>query len=312
MRATSLPSAARVDKAPPPGGASDLRMQLRTYLTLLVLLLGGACAAPERDVPRNRTAAPARRIVTLAPNLTEIVAAIGAESRLAGTDDYSNVPESVKRLPKVGGVTPSLEAIVALRPDVVVAPASTTAPALERALDRLGTPMIRVRTDRMNDVSAAMLHLGKALGMEAGAQAAARTLDDAIARARRERGPKQRLLIVVWPDPLYVAARETFADDLLRLCGAENAVPPGVRGWPQYSLEAVVAADPDALILFGRAASGESPLDHVRRDPRWARLRAVRTGSVFVVDEDKFSRPGPRLPEAAGELNALLDGMEAR
>ncbi|MHB0970251.1 MAG: ABC transporter substrate-binding protein [Thermoanaerobaculia bacterium] len=287
-------------------------MQLRTCLTLLALLLCGACAAPERAATQNRTAAPAQRIVTLAPNLTEIVAAIGAVSRLVGTDDYSNVPESVNRLPKVGGVTPSLEAIVALRPDVVVAPASTAAPALERALDGLGTPMIRVRTERMSDVSVAMLDLGRVLGVEASAHAAARRLDDAIERARRERGPKRRLLIVVWPDPLYVAARETFADDLLQLCGAENAVPPGVRGWPQYSLEAVVAADPDALILFGREASGESPLDYVRRDPRWARLRAVRTGSVFVVDEDRFSRPGPRLPEAAGELNALLDGMEAR
>jgi iron complex transport system substrate-binding protein len=172
--------------------------------------------------------------------------------------------------------------------------------------------MIRVRTERMNDVAAAMLDLGKALGVEANAHAAARKLEESIAQARRERSPERRLLIVVWPDPLYVAARETFADDLLQLCGAENAVPPPVRGWPQYSLEAVVAADPDALILFGRDAPDESPLDYIRRDPRWASLRAVRDGSVFVVDEDKFSRPGPRLPEAAEELNALLDGMGAR
>lgn len=285
-------------------------MRLRTLAPLLVLLLSIACSAPKTGPKQD--AGTARRVVTLAPNLTEIVAAIGAESRLVGTDDFSNVPPSVRRLPKVGGVTPSLEAIVALRPDLVIAPASTTAPALGRALAGLDVAMIRVRTERLDDVSVAMADLGRALGMEAGGREAAAALDAAIGRARRERSPKRRLLIVVWPDPLYVAARETFADDLLRLCGAENAVPPAVRGWPQYSLEAVVAADPDAVILFGRGAAGESPRDFVRRDSRWARLRAVRGGSVFVVDEDRFSRPGPRLPEAAAELNALLDRMEGR
>jgi ABC-type Fe3+-hydroxamate transport system substrate-binding protein len=279
-------------------------------LPLLVLVLSIACAAPETEPKQD--AGRAGRVVTLAPNLTEIVAAVGAESRLVGTDDFSNFPPSVRRLPKVGGVTPSLEAIVALRPDLVIAPASTTAPALDRALAGLDVAMIRVRTERLDDVAVAMADLGRRLGAEAGGREAAKTLNAAIAHARRERSPKRRLLVVVWPDPLYVAARETFADDLLALCGAENAVPPAVRGWPQYSLEAVVAADPDAVILFGRGAAGASPRDFVRRDPRWARLRAVRDGSVFVVDEDRFSRPGPRLPEAAAELNALLDQMEGR
>lgn len=282
------------------------RMQLCRPVAAALLLLA-ACSGPDSAPPPGKNAQPARRLVTLAPNLTEIVVAIGAGDRLVGTDDFSNYPPPVAGLRKVGGLTPSIEAIVALEPDLVVAAESANAPALQRSLENVGIPLMSVRADRLDDVPAAMKRLGTALGVEAAASRAAGALRDGVESQRRVRSVKPRVLVVVWPDPLYVAGRNTYADDLLLVAGAENAVAPDVSGWPQYSLEAVVASNPDVIVLFGRKGEGERAIEALRRDPRWAQLGAVRDGMTFVVDEDRFSRPGPRLAEAAAELNAILD-----
>ena len=131
---------------------------------------------------------------------------------------------------------------------------------------------------------------------------AVRELTAAIAAQRRTRANAPRVLFAVWTDPLYVAGRDTFTDDLLRLTGAQNAVQ--VAGWPQYSLESLVAAPPD-LILYPRGAVTPQQIEALlARVPEHA-----RRGSC-AVDEDIFQRPGPRVVEAAKALNAILDAWE--
>src|SRR5438105_1419419 len=177
------------------------------------------------------------RVVSLAPNVTEIVYAIGSGTKLVGTDDFSDFPEAAMRLPKVGGVEPNVEKIAALRPDLVIANASNVHPNLQRALAAVPIPLMIVRTERLADVSAAMAQVDGRLDGDPRRTIAA--FERRIEQQRRHRVRPPRVLFVVWTNPLYVAGRRTFIDDLLELTGSTNAAE--VTGWPQYSLESFIA-----------------------------------------------------------------------
>ena len=130
---------------------------------------------------------------------------------------------------------------------------------------------------------------------------AMRAFDAEVAAQRRTRANAPRVMFAVWTDPLYVGGRDTFTDDVLRLAGARNAVE--VAGWPQYSLESLVASPPD-IILYPRGAVTPQQVEALRK--RVPELKA----EIVAVDEDIFQRPGPRVPLAAQRLNAILDGYE--
>ena len=271
----------------------------RRFLRFLVpcsAFLVFACAQAERSAPH----AP-RRIVCLAPNVTEIVFALGAGDRVVGTDDYSDQPARARSLPKVGGLPPDVEKIVALKPDLVIAIAAGLHPNVARAMAAVRVPLLVVRSERLADVAVSMRRIGEALGVAP--DAAIARLQRALDAEHRTRAPSPRVMLAVWTDPLYVAGRQTFADDLFVLDGATNAV--AVNGWPQYSLESFVAAPPDILLVPDRSVS--------RAQVTALRARAhVRTTMVVFVDEALFTRPGPRMGKAALELNAILDMWKRR
>lgn len=247
-----------------------------------------------RPVAMPRTVA---RIVTLAPNVTEIAYAIGAGGKIAGTDDASDYPPAARSLPKVGAMQPSIEKIVALQPDLVLASTEGNPPSLAASLDAAGIPLFVVRTDRLAEIPGAMRRLGTVLGAQE-AEPAVRKLEREVAAQRRARRNAPRVMFVVWTDPLYVAGRATFTDDLFELTGARNAV--ALNGWPQYSLESLLASPPD-LLLYPRGAVTPGQMDALLN-----RLPGLRS-RVVAVDEDIFQRPGPRMAEAAAALNTILD-----
>ncbi len=241
------------------------------------------------------------RVITLSPNLTEMLFAVGAGEKIVATDDYSNYPAPARSLPKVGGMQPNIERIAALHPDLVLAGTEGNHPNLAPALAAAGIPLYVVRTDRLPEIARAMQRLGELLGGPR-TNDAVRELNAAIERERRTRTPSPRVLFAVWTDPLYVGGRETFTDDLLRLTGAQNAVQ--VSGWPNYSLESLLAAPPD-LILYSQGAVTPEHIAALR-----ARVPEV-TAEIIGVDEDVFQRPGPRVAEAARQLNGILDRWNA-
>jgi iron complex transport system substrate-binding protein len=154
-----------------------------------------------------------------------------------------------------------------------------------------------VRTDRLAEIPGAMRRIGDMLRGER-TDEAVREVESAIQLQRRQRAKKLRVLFVVWTDPLYVAGAETFTADLFELTGADNAVP--VKGWPQYSLESLVASPPD-ILLYPRGAVTPQQVEALL-----ARAPGLQT-RVIAVDEDIFQRPGPRVGDAAAALNAILD-----
>jgi len=192
---------------------------------------------------------------------------------------------------------PNVEKIAALKPDLVVASTEGNHPSLAPALAAAGIPLYVVRTDRLEQIAPAMERLGRLLEAPR-TDDAVRALRSAIAAQRRTRARSPRILFAVWTDPLYVAGRNTFTEDLLQLTGVRNAV--AVEGWPQYSLESLVASPPD-LILYPRGAVTPQQVEALMK--RVPELHA----EVVSVNEDIFQRPGPRVAAAAKALNAILD-----
>jgi iron complex transport system substrate-binding protein len=262
----------------------------RGFCFLLILAFAG-CARHEEAPP-----ARAQRVITLAPNVTEMVAALGCASRIVATDDFSADVLHGRSLPHVGGVQPNLEKIVALRPDIVIANAAGLPPNLGRALRSVHIALVVVTNERLADIARSLTTIGTALHVDSAAAVSA--LDASLAKQRRTRPRAPRVMLAVWTDPLYVGGRNTFADDLFALCGARNAVD--VTGWPQYSLESFVAAPPE-LLLYPKHSVSEAQVA--------ALLKRAGTTNVATaaVDENLFTRPGPRVGEAAATLNAILD-----
>jgi iron complex transport system substrate-binding protein len=275
----------------------------RTRSARFLLLCALACAPRETGSVRDDLSRPVDipprvlRIVTLAPNLTEMVYAIGAGDRIAGTDDFSDEPAAAKALAKVGGMQPNIEKIVALKPDLVLATTNGNHPNLAPALAAVHIPLYVVRTDRLDEIPRAMERIAALLNVSS---TAAADLRAAIARQKKTRANAPRVLFAVWADPLYVAGRKTFSDDLFELTGATNAVP--VDGWPQYSLESLVAQPPD-LILYPSKPVSRAQIDKMLNVSADLKRRVT----VVPVDENLFTRPGPRVAAAAQELNRILD-----
>jgi iron complex transport system substrate-binding protein len=273
----------------------------RRWLFLLLFFL--ACAPPEQTAHTDDLGRPVAltskitRVVSLAPNVTEMLFAVGAGDRVVGTDDFSNFPFEAKKIAKVGGMQPNVEKIAALKPDLVIASTEGNHPSLASALKAAAIPLYVVRTDRLDQIAPAMERLGRLLDAPK-TDDAVRELRAAIGAQRRIRAKRTRILFAVWTDPLYVAGRNTFTDDLLQLCGTQNAVQ--VEGWPQYSLESLAASPPE-LILYPHGAVTPQQVEALMN--RVPSLQA----EIISVNEDIFQRPGPRVAKAAKVLNEILD-----
>jgi iron complex transport system substrate-binding protein len=279
---------------------------LRSIVISLVLCASLVACRDEVNVAASQTDdlgravnVPARieRVITLSPNLTEMLFAIGVGDRIIGADDFSNYPAGAQAIPKVGGLQPNLEKIVQLEPDLVLASTEGNHPNLAKALASAGIPLYVVRTDRLAHIAPAMQRLGALLAAPK-VDEAVRALESGIAREKRTRKQRRRVLFAVWTDPLYVAGRNTFVHDLYELTGCENVVT--LDGWPQYSLETFVQSPPEVLLYPKGAVTREQV------DALLARAPSLNV-RVVAVDEDIFQRPGPRVVDAAKALNSLID-----
>ena len=253
-----------------------------------------------REVPVPATVS---RLISLAPNLTELVYAAGAASKLIGVDDNSDTPAAAKALPRVGGMQPNVEKIVALAPDLVLASTEGNQPSLGPALEAVDIPLFVVRTDRLDEIAPALVRIAALTGT-AGGEERAEGLRRAIEAQRRKRVNVPRVLFAVWADPLYAGGRTTFIDDLFALTGAANSVEG--NGWPQLSLERLIATPPD-LVLYPGTAVPRAALERLFQ----AQPELLARVELVPVDDNLFTRPGPRVAEAAAALNGIFDRWEA-
>ncbi len=255
---------------------------------------------------RLDAARPRRRVVSLVPALTDIVVAIGGADRLVGRTRFDRDPR-LAAVPSVGGpLDPAREAVLAARPDLVLAWGDSDARPLVHELGALGVPVYAATMRTIDDYRRHVEALGRLLGREEGADTlrarTARALD-----ALRQRAPAEppRVLYVLWPRPLTTTGRGTYVDELVRLVGGRGLFDDLAEPWPVVSFEDVLARDPDVVLVATRDAADVA--DMLRSDPRWRALRAVRDGRIHAVDPDLLNRPGPDMPRAAA-LIARLTG----
>lgn len=265
---------------------------------LLPVLLGSTAHALQIADQRGSTVdlpSPPRRIVSLLPSLTESVCALGACDRLVGVDRYSNWPASVAALPRVGGgLDPNVEAIVALKPDLVLATESSRATG---RLESLGLKVMVLEPRNHADVHRVLDTLGRVLGVD-DAPAVWRSIDASISAAAQslpEGAKRTRVYFEVNSAP-YAAGEASFIGETLSRLGARNIVPASLGPFPKLNPEFVVRADPDLIMVGDRSGQG------LEQRPGWARIKAVRLGRICRFDaeqSDVLVRPGPRMGEAA-------------
>jgi iron complex transport system substrate-binding protein len=275
---------------------------LWVFSILLWVLPAGAATFVDMVGRRVEVQQPPRRIIPLAPSLTEILFALGAGDDVVGVTDYADHPPEAREKPSVGGgVDPNMEVIVGLRPDLVLASADTNRWDTLVRLERLNIPVFGVKPVGVDGVLASIARVGEVLGRSPQAEkliGEMRRRMTAVSE-RVSAFARPTILYVVWIDPLIVAGRETVIDDLIRLAGGTNVVQ--TPGFPRYGLEQVVMHPPDLIVLaFDRGGVEDGEVLH--RLPVWRQIRTVRDGAVRVIDAGMTNRPGPRIAEAVEML----------
>lgn len=252
---------------------------------------------------------PARRVVSLAPNLTESLCAIGGENLLVGRTSYCDYPPSVTRVPVVGNLqSADYEKIVALGPDIILMTLAGNSQASYRKLQELGLVPFALDASSVDGVVNVLDTIGMLIGRREQAQRVSDSLRRRVAsvRAAAATYPAVPVFLVVNRKPLMTVSRG-YLSEALELAGGHNIARGAGIVYPTYSREELVRRDPEVIIVPGSTMAAIDDL--LASYPEWRRLRAVREGSVRLVPPDPLMRPGPRLIDA---IEDLFDQLHAQ
>lgn len=244
---------------------------------------------------------PAKRIISLAPHATELLFTAGAGAAIIGVSDYSNFPEQAKKIAHVGSVFAlDIERIVALKPDLVVVWGTGGAKIIAKQLRDQHLAVFESEPRNFETVATSIERLAQLSGTAAVGDKAAAAFRARLTQLKntykREKKPPVRVFYQVWHQPLMTLNSQHLVSEMLRLCGAENIFGDLKEISPTVSAEAVIAANPDAIVT-----TGDVNQDQFAQWRPFSQLTAVKKSQLFVIQDDWMSRPGPR----------VLDGAEA-
>lgn len=270
-----------------------------------------------------RFSRPPERIVSLAPNLTEIVFLLGREGTLVGVTRFCNVPPRAGALPRVGGIVdPDVERIVAARPDLVLCTTDGNPKEKVRVLEETGIPCFAVGPQDLSGVFETIERVGALLGVPAKAREEAARLRERTSRVARSgscgrpgAGPAAggpaggpRVLFAVSTSPIIAAGKGTFLDELVRTAGGTNAAGAFSGRYPRLSVEDLIVAAPDVILVAAMTGVEKFPAEVTR----WKEIPAFRDGEVVSLDGDLVTRPGPRMVSALEEVSRVLSAWCGR
>ncbi|MBI3449704.1 MAG: ABC transporter substrate-binding protein [Acidobacteria bacterium] len=267
-------------------------------------------AAPDArtvtDAVGRKVRVPARpeRIISLAPNLTDILGDLGVGSRLVGVTDFCKPPAGSSPA-RVGGLmNPDLEKIVSLKPDLVVATTSGNYVEDRDRMERIGIPVYTCDTPSVESILSTISELGDVTGAD---EAAGRVVASLRARleavAKRVAGvSRPRVLFVLWGDPLLVPGKGTFMSDALERAGADSISKDLSARWAEVDLETVISRHPEILLTVPDNAAFAK---EIASKPGWSEVAAVKSGRVHVLSTD-ILQPGPRIVDAIEEIAGIL------
>jgi iron complex transport system substrate-binding protein len=277
---------------------------------VLLLLAGIAASAGACGKDRKRSA-PAERVVSISPSTTEAAFAIGAGHLLVGRSRYCDYPPEAARLLAVGGYAdPSIEAIVALEPTLVIGARGPAGPALEQALVARNIATFFPETESMAQIEGMLAELGRRLGAASGAASVIERIHhrrDAVAAAVASL-PRVRVALLFDTAPIVAAGPGGFPDELIRLAGGENVIARG-GPYPTINIEHLLALDPDLILDATTDSAGAPGSAGIQRDaPGFRELRAVREGRVRALSTSAVLRPGPRIGDGLVTLARAIHG----
>lgn len=277
-----------------------MRHQLKALLLLVALAL-----------PAARAGAPAQRIATLAPHLAELVCAAGGCARLVAVSEYSNYPASVTKLPQLGGAwNINLEAVLAQRPDLVIAWTDGTPPDQVARLQKLGLHVVWLQANTLDSIGAALEMVGDLLGTQAAAAKAANDYRQRLAglRAQHRDEPAIRAVYQIETSPAYTISAASPISEVMSLCGGINvfAALPTISA--AIGQEAMLAAAPE-VVLYGREESAAAIRAY------WARLGSApvaQAGNLYAIDPDLLGRASPRMLDGVVAVCDAFDQARSR
>jgi len=272
----------------------------RFFLGTLIFVFGLASSgnAASESIPR--------RIVSLAPSITETVFALGFGNRLVGVTSHCDYPAEAKRLPKIGDfMSPSLEVIAAKQPDLVIGVTGATDPARAREIERLGIKITLVSVSSVSEILSSFKHIAALLGdPDAGATLVEKiTAQFDKVKKRVAPAPRRSTLLAVGLRPLVAVGGKNFLDELITLAGGENIAGNASQPWLNLPDEYVVAKAPQVIIQAGMGSDASRPTR------QWSDLKsipAVKERRVYTYNSDKILRPGPRIGEGLEEIARLI------
>lgn len=260
----------------------------------------------DDDGSRITLTAPAQRIVSLAPSMTELLFSLGAGEQLVGVMDYSDYPAAALTLPIVGRYDAlDMERIVALQPDLIVAWRSGNPRGALNRLSALGFPVYVAEPDSLRSIGEHLARLGQLTGHAAKGNALNRQFSDQIQALQTEFGSREALSVFyqVWHSPMISVGGHELINDMIQLCGGDNIFAELPVG-PKVNLEDVLARNPQVIIASGSSAEAPAWLDEWQR---WPQLDAVADQHLYVIPPDLVQRHSLRALQGARQMCAHID-----
>lgn len=250
---------------------------------------------------------PAERILSLAPNITEMLFFVGAGTQIVGADEYSNYPEAAKTIPRVSNYSAAnYELILALEPDLIIAWHSGNGEEITGRLRQLGLPLFVIEPRSLDSIGEIFTRFGALTGHSDNGRAKAESFNRQL-QALRQRYSHQRPVRVfyqIWNEPLITLNGEHLVSDVIRLCGGENIFANAIPLVPYINIEALLRADPEVIVASGSDDNSPQWLD-MWRD--WPSLQAVKNNQVYFIPADLMQRHSMRILDGARQLCDFLD-----
>ncbi len=287
---------------------SDMTRRQQGILTGMPFMTHVSARAYVDDAGRRMYfAKPPTRIVSLAPSITEMLFAMEAGEQLVGVTDFCDFPPDARQKPKVGYSNPNLESLVALQPDLVVAPDDFLKPDVIVKLEQLKIPVFILADKNVEGIFVHIQTLGRIVGRSSKADTVAMQLRQQVAVIQRRiqgRAPV-RMLYVLNSQPLITVGPGSFIDQLIRMAGGTNVAAKSATPYPRLSMEAVLQEDPQVLVFPVGKAEGISESEQ-QTWRQWSTMTAVKQGRLHQIPADWLNRPGPRITRGLDALVEIL------
>lgn len=252
------------------------------------------------------------RIISLAPNNTEMLFALGLDQEIVGVTTFANYPAAALNKEKIGTITdPNIEKIISLKPDLVVAAGINKMETIQK-LKELGISVVGFYPSKIDDIFIEFKRLGKITGKEETARELVTDLYIKIGQIQLlvdkelKNKARQKVFYEIWNQPLYTAGKNTFIDDVITIAGGINIGSKAPGNWPQYSLEMLLIEDPDIYISSPHSSTVQVTEDLIKKRPNYRALKAINNNRIYIVNQDLISRPSPRIIEGIKEITSAI------